>query len=262
MGRPDGIFRGDPAAEEERPETPLDALDDEAWDVDDEDFDEPLWRRVLRKGWWAVTLLGGVVVIGVIMVALPFILHPGRSAPPGSLPLQGRAESGLEAGAPAPPLPVSEGAPTSPTAVEPDAPLPGPHITSSPARSLPLTTPDPTAPPAPGAIPEAPTRSSPTVAPPEAPGGTPHRSRAIATEGSERTFWVQVGAFTNGRYARDLAARLTREDYPVEVRRKDPAAIPWVVWVGGYLDRPGAEAARAALAGKGFPGFVVEEARQ
>ncbi|MGH7316069.1 MAG: SPOR domain-containing protein, partial [Candidatus Rokuibacteriota bacterium] len=47
-----------------------------------------------------------------------------------------------------------------------------------------------------------------------------------------------------------------RDGYPAEVRRLRAAPVPWVVWVGTYPSREKAEAARDALAGKGFRGFI------
>jgi len=74
---------------------------------------------------------------------------------------------------------------------------------------------------------------------------------------SRRTFSVQIAAFKNAKQAGQLAERVKRDGYPADVRRIESAAVPWVVRVGGYASREQAEAARDALARKGFRGFIL-----
>lgn len=235
----------DPArpAQGEEPGASVDGFDDEdAWYEDD----EPLWRRLVRGGQLAVTLLGGAGLLGVLVVTLFLVLPSGRPARTGSAPVEDRAEAGLEATGPGPPPPAAERA----VSADPQAPPPAPGATRRPDAA------------ASGPTPNLPTPARPPAATPEAMGRTSARGPATPIKSPQRAFWVQVGAFESERNARGLAARLTREDYPVEVRRKAQAEIPWVVWVGGYGDRPQAEAARAALARKGVSGFVVEDERR
>lgn len=87
-------------------------------------------------------------------------------------------------------------------------------------------------------------------------------SKPAAALLSEEAFWVQVGAFKNSKRAARLADRLGAEQYPAVTRRGTSRAAPHVVWVGKYASRERAEAVRAALARKGFRGFVLRAARQ
>ena len=113
--------------------------------------------------------------------------------------------------------------------------------------------PAPLAPRASANIPQVGPQSSPAPPPREPPG-----TSAPAPATGE--FWVQVGAFNVPENARRLAARLTAERYPAEVRPGEAARL--VVRVGGYPDRRQAEAIRADLEKKGFTGFVLREKRR
>jgi len=122
-----------------------------------------------------------------------------------------------------------------------------------------------TGPPAVPAV-AAPPATAPPVNLPKAPitketvtqGTKPAPPAVIAPPSpSRRTFSVQIAAFKNARQAGVLAERVKRDGYPADVRRIESAAVPWVVRVGGYASREQAEAARDALARKGFRGFIL-----
>ena len=70
-------------------------------------------------------------------------------------------------------------------------------------------------------------------------------------------FWVQVGAFKFRENAARLRVRLEDGRRSVVVRPGRPDALPWVLAVGPYADERAAHEAELALAGEGFPGFVV-----
>ena len=74
---------------------------------------------------------------------------------------------------------------------------------------------------------------------------------------ARRTFAVQIAAFKNAKQAGQLADRVKRDGYPADVRRIESSAVPYVVRIGGYASREQAEAAREALARKGFKGFIL-----
>jgi len=77
-----------------------------------------------------------------------------------------------------------------------------------------------------------------------------HASPAASHDASAS--WVQIAAFKSPDQAGHLAARIKRDGYRAEVRRLRSGAVPWVVWVGAFPSREQAEAARSALARKGF----------
>ncbi|MFQ5899485.1 MAG: SPOR domain-containing protein [Candidatus Methylomirabilia bacterium] len=79
---------------------------------------------------------------------------------------------------------------------------------------------------------------------------------------SKERFWVQVGAFEDGKHAARFAARLAAEHYPVVVRRGESATVPHVVRIGRYPSRERAEEVRAALETKGFRGFVLRDPKR
>jgi cell division septation protein DedD len=70
-------------------------------------------------------------------------------------------------------------------------------------------------------------------------------------------YWVQVGAFKEGRNAEGLARKLRAEGFPVQVSRVARDEPLHVVRVGGFPDRSRAAAAWAELQGKGQTGFVT-----
>lgn len=100
-----------------------------------------------------------------------------------------------------------------------------------------------------------------TPAPPAAAASKPAKPAAAeaapAPSTPKRTFSVQIAAFKDAKPAGRLAARVKSDGYPADVRRVESAAVPWVVRVGTYATREQAEAAREALARKGFRGFIL-----
>lgn len=126
-------------------------------------------------------------------------------------------------------------------------------VTAKPSGSL-VETP-PVAPPQ-SATPVTPPAATPPAAGPKATKpATP--AVAPAPSAAKRTFSVQIAAFKDAKPAGRLAARVKSDGYPAEVHRVDSASVPWVVRVGAYPTREQAEAAREALARKGFRGFIL-----
>ncbi|HYB69442.1 MAG TPA: SPOR domain-containing protein, partial [Candidatus Bathyarchaeia archaeon] len=87
--------------------------------------------------------------------------------------------------------------------------------------------------------------------------GAPRQTPAAATASKPRTFSVQIAAFRDAKQAGRLAERVKKSGYPADVRHMESANTPWAVRVGTYPTRDQAESARAALARKGFPGFIL-----
>jgi cell division protein FtsN len=123
------------------------------------------------------------------------------------------------------------------------------------------TTPAPTPVPA---RPEIPPASAPTRAAEKGEKAkAPERTAALAPSKSSPkapaagNYWVQVGAFKEGRNAEGLAKTLRAEGFTVQVTQVTRDAPLHVVRVGGYPDRSRAAAAREDLQGKGHTGFVT-----
>jgi cell division septation protein DedD len=138
-----------------------------------------------------------------------------------------------------------------------------PPAPATPAPTPPpvVTTPAPTPVPA---RPEIPPASAPTRAAEKAESAkTPERTAALEPSKSKPkapaagNYWVQVGAFKEGRNAEGLAKTLRAEGFAVQVTRVTRDAPLHVVRVGGYPDRSRAAAAREDLQGKGHTGFVT-----
>lgn len=229
----------------------------------DEEEPEDAPERSLFEQWWFRAILAGVALLVVAVIALPYLLErspaPTRSAGvvadrSQSEPVSAREES---------PPPAAPAAPTDSEATKPsDAPTTlkadKPHPPAGPPPvAKPDTRPAPPAPPIAKVRQTAPATSlkAATVAAPTK--QSPARKHSVATN-SKGAYWVQVGAFKNSKYATRLAARIIDQQYPVEVSRTASSAIPLVVRVGSYSDRQKAEAVRADLERKGFPGFVLK----
>lgn len=146
-----------------------------------------------------------------------------------------------------PPQPKREGTPDSVISTVTARPSGSPAVETGPAA-----VPAATAPPAP-APPVAPRITAPREAKPPAPAV----ATAAPASAARRTYSVQIAAFKEAGAAGRLAARVKREGYPADVRRLSSAQVPWVVRVGTYPTREEAEAARDALARKGFRGFIL-----
>jgi cell division septation protein DedD len=95
---------------------------------------------------------------------------------------------------------------------------------------------------------------------------TASRLESAQREGVGR-YWVQVGIFKEEQNAERLAKKLRDEGFSVQlarVRRNEastssmPAGAYHVVRAGGFADSARAVAARDALGGKGYSGFVTE----
>lgn len=242
--------------------------------VDEEEFEEPTERSIFGQ-WWFRGLLAGVASLVVAVIALPYLLERQSPAPTRSVavienrsqsePVSAEPASARAEREPPPALPAltSSGATKSsnmPTLLQAAKPEP-PQVLSPPATPKTLATPPPT--PTTTKVRRA-SAEVPSKAPasPAATKASPTRKKPGGLTGSKGTYWVQIGAFKNSKYASRLAARITDEQYPVEVSRRASGATPLAVRVGAYRDRQEAEAARVDLERKGFPGFVLKGQRR
>ncbi len=165
----------------------------------------------------------------------PSVLPPVVSIPPFSSSTPSPQESGTASPLTAPMTPQAEKSVSAPLlAAKPEAAtaLAAPPVTSE--------TPKP--------IVTAPTSVGPAAAEP----------KNRAPTGAKEKFWVQVAAFRDSKTAARLAARLQTEHYPVLTRQEQLAGALYAVWVGSYSNRQQAEAVRADLERKGFPGFILK----
>lgn len=95
---------------------------------------------------------------------------------------------------------------------------------------------------------------------PDSPTSRPREGAAETASAmpSRGEFWIQVGAFKQSKDAAGLAKRLTRDHYPVVVRRDASSAGGHVIWVGKYSSANRAEEVRASLERKGVRGVIVK----
>ncbi len=229
--------------------------------LEDEEQDEFEGQRsIFATGWFRAVLV--LLVLAVIaVIAVPLI--GGWFEPPAPPKL-------------VTPAPIPK--PSEPTPPPATPPAPGPSATAPPAVTpAPVTPPAPATPgpssppvaitpaptPAP-ARPEIPPASAPTRAAEKAEKAkAPERTGALAPSKSNPkapaagNYWVQVGAFKEGRNAEGLAKTLRAEGFAVQVTQVTRDAPLHVVRVGGYPDRSRAAAAREDLQGKGHTGFVT-----
>lgn len=190
--------------------------------------------------------LGGLAILAAAFITFPY-LREWRSPTPPRSPL-------LEA-IPLLPLEPRSGAPTELEAANPPT---LPAATSMAEQPGPRELPPPTAKPEPAlAAPTA--RVAPDA---ERRSGEPPMPNAAAPVLSKEEFWVQVAAYKDSKYAVRLALQLSAEHYPVVIRLRESAAVPYVVWVGKYDSRERADEIRAALRTKGFDGFVLRDERR
>jgi cell division septation protein DedD len=230
--RPTGSPHEDDAPRDEtRRQFPV--LDEPAWLEDDpEEMEEP--RDSAFRGIW----------IGIAAAAITFVLV--FAIPQwlgwydvGTPPERARRETTPEAV-------------ISTVTAKPSAPSDAPPVAPPPAAARPAAAP-------PAALPKIAATSHPAPAPAPAPKSRKPAAAAVVTEpaAAKRTYSVQIAAFKTAPPAGRLAARVKHDGYPADLRRLESAAVPWVVRVGPYATREQAEAARDALARKGFRGFVL-----
>ena len=242
--------------------------------LEDEEHEEYGQRSIFATGWFRAVLV--LLVLAVIaVIAVPLIGGWFEPTPPPKVtsPLP----PPVQAPAPTPSAPKVE---TPPPAATPTAPSPPPAAqVPSPAPPSPpaATTPTPLPPvaSAPAPKPEIPAAQMPATSPstPSTPStkaekatprtkatdrtaSAPAKSAAKSTNGG--SYWVQVGAFKEGRNAEVLAQTLRAEGFPVQVATVTRDEALHVVRIGGYADRAKASAARQELQGKGHSGFVTQ----
>jgi cell division septation protein DedD len=229
--RPAGSPHDDDAPRDEtRRQFPV--LDEPAWLEDDpEEMEEP--RDSAFRGIW----------IGIAAAAITFVLV--FAVPQwlgwydvGTPPERARREMTPESV-----ISTVTAKPSAPSEAPPVAPPPAARPAAAPPAALPKIAATPHLAPAPAPAPKI---RKPAVA-------------AVVTEAAaaKRTYSVQIAAFKTAQPAGRLAARVKRDGYPADLRRLESAAVLWVVRVGPYATRGQAEAARDALARKGFRGFVL-----
>jgi cell division protein FtsN len=248
----------------ERPEQ-----DDFLEDEEQDDYEGQ--RSIFATGWFRAVLV--LLVLAVIaVIAVPLI--GGWFEPPAPPKLVTPAPIPRPS-APTPPPAV---APSTPAPTPATPPAPGPSATAPPAVTPAPVTPPAPATPAPSSPPAAitpaptPTPARPEIPPASAPtraaekaekAKAPERTAALAPSKSTPkapaagNYWVQVGAFKEGRNAEGLAKTLRAEGFAVQVTQVTRDSPLHVVRVGGYPDRSRAAAAREDLQGKGHAGFVT-----
>jgi cell division septation protein DedD len=220
--------------------------------LEDDEQDEIARRSIFSAGWFRALLVLTVLAI-VVVVSLPYLLNwleptpapPVKTQANSSAPApSAKAEEpkpAPAAGAPAAPSPAERPIGTAPIPMAPAPAAPTPATRPAPAtRSAPATR------PAPAAQAEAP-KSAPA----------PKRSGAAAG-GSPGGYWVQVGAFLEGRNAEALAKQLRGESFPVQVaavtRGGAPVPTPAKTSDGQnqlFITGSTPDAINAALKGKG-----------
>ena len=212
--------------------------------LEDEEQEEYGQRSIFATGWFRAVLV--LLVLAVIaVIAVPLIGGWFEPTPPPKVVTTKPSEP-----APAPPPTVSAPAPTP--KVETPAPAP------PPAAQLPTPTPAP--PPATPAPVTPPVVSAPPVQPEKPAPSTPSKAAEkpkAAKPAAAGSYWVQVGAFKQGKNAEGLARTLRSEGFTVQVAKVTRDEPLHVVRVGGYPDRSKATAAREELQGKGHSGFVT-----
>jgi type IV secretory pathway VirB10-like protein len=227
--------------------------------LEDEEQDEYEGQRsIFATGWFRAVLV--LLVLAVIaVIAVPLIggwfepSAPPKLVTPAPIPK------------PSVPTPPPSAAPSTPAPTPATPPAPGPGATAPPAVTpAPVTPPAPATPaptppvattPAPTPVParpEIPPASAPTRAAEKGEKAkAPERTAALAPSKSSPkapaagNYWVQVGAFKEGRNAEGLAKTLRAEGFTVQVTQVTRDAPLHVVRVGGYLQ------------GKGHTGFVT-----
>lgn len=223
---------------------------------EDEDQLEYGPRSIFAAGWFRAVLAMTVLAI-IVVVALPYLLNWFEPLPP---PVKPSTRSTSDA-----PV-VSSSSVSAPAESEPIAPLPQ----AAPVHTVSKPAPDRTHP---AALTPSASSGSPRVARTSAMPPRPDRTSATASrlesaqrEGAGR-YWVQVGIFREEQNAERLARKLRDEGFSVQlarVRRSEastssvPAGAYHVVRAGGFADSARAVAARDALGGKGYSGFVTE----
>jgi hypothetical protein len=242
--------------------------------LEDDEQEEYGQRSIFATGWFRAVLV--LLVLAVIaVIAIPLIggwFEP--TPPPRTATKPSEAPSAVappaSAPTPAPPassLPSQMPSPGPSTATAPPAPTPSPAPTM-PSPPPAVVTPAPPAAPTPApapARPETPASAPKAAEPKAAEKAKPPERVAAATPGKNATkpaaaagsYWVQVGAFKEGRNAEGLARKLRAEGFPVQVSQVTRDEPLHVVRVGGYPNRSRATAAREALQGKGQTGFVT-----
>lgn len=224
-------------------------LEEPSWLEDDLDEEMEAPRDSAFRGIWIGVVAAAVTF--VLVFAIPHWLgwyevgtpsqHAKREATPESVIATVTTK-------PSGAAPAGEPVATPPATPSPAPPLASALVDSSSPVSPPQVA-QPKTPARPAASASVPTPVAAKSAKPDKPAAT------VTTP--KRTFEVQIAAFKNAKQADRLAERVKRDGYRAAVRRVESSAVPWVVRIGGYTSREQAEAARDALARKGFRGFVL-----
>lgn len=132
-----------------------------------------------------------------------------------------------------------------------------PVVAAAPAAAEPKVMPQPV--PEPEPVETAPPAPAPQVAS-AAPEVLAHPVRTVVA--ALKSYWVQVGAFSNFEAAKRLAARLHQWRMPVQTAaRQDSPTAPALsrVRVGPFPDRAQAESALRDLRARGFTPFIADK---
>jgi cell division septation protein DedD len=229
---------------------------DEEEFLEDDEQDEIARRSIFSAGWFRALLVLTVLAI-VVVVSLPYLLNWLEPTPPPPAKTQAKSS------APAPSAKAEEPKP-APAARAPAAPSPAERPIGTaplpvvPAPAAPAAKPGPGAKSAPAAQPAPAVRPAP-AAQAEAPKSAPAPKRSGAVAGSlPGGYWVQVGAFLEGRNAEALAKQLRGENFPVQVaavtRGGAPVPTPAKTSDGQnqlFITGSTPDAVNAALKGKG-----------
>jgi cell division protein FtsN len=217
-------------------------------------------RSIFAAGWFRAVLAMTVLAI-IVVVALPYLLNWFEPLPPPVKP-SSRLISDSAA--------VSSSSASTPAESEPVAALPQAAPEPPPVRTVSKSATDRTRPaaltPSTSSASARVTRTSALPPRSDRTSATASRLESAQREGTGR-YWVQVGIFKEEQNAERLAKKLRNEGFSVQlarVRRNEasmsnmPAGAYHVVRAGGFADSARAVAARDALGGKGYSGFVTE----
>jgi cell division septation protein DedD len=248
--------------------------------LEDDAQDELVRPSIFSAGWFRALLVLTALAI-VVVVSLPYLLNwlePTSSPPPKT---QAKSSGPAPAPAPAPPSPAptvipapatpspsakAEAPAPAPPGAKPEAPKPASVPVPAPATSSPVERPLATAPRPASPAPAAPAVKPAPAVQAEVPKAAPAPKRTTAVEGgSPGSYWVQVGAFLEGRNAEALAKQIRGENFPVNISpvtrgAGGGGATYHIVRVGAFADRTKAQQVRGELEAKGHSGFLTQGA--
>lgn len=204
-------------------------------------------------------LVGAIALVLLMVTVLPMVLDDRQSKPSQpdiaiSIPSQDGGEFTSRI------VPVGPATVSAPASVELAPPLEQP----APPKSAKPATPAPVTPSAGKAVPEP--ASPPSAAPAAQPAAEtkpvketrPAKPAPAKTAQKKGAYLVQVGVFSEGPKAKELAAKLATQGlHPVSEKLDTPNGAKIRLRVGPYATKAEAEAALAKLKAAGTPGMLV-----